>query len=256
MFGAGVDEADDGRIYRRATSAEATDVLTRQFRFLPKFRELLPFPVPSPEAMVDEVLIYRKLPGSPMPADAYARFDSRKLARDIAKFMNALHSLPVEDCLAWGVPETDRTEMLLCAFERALPRLPSEDRHSAEAWRCGFNCGKYQSVVVHGDLWYENILIDPDTHRLTGVIDFEATTLGDPAWDLATQLHCGVEFALLVFDAYPRNDPGMWARAQQLFQLRQFEGLDWAIRHGDAAEFEESVEKLRKAGVLHEKVGR
>lgn len=250
-----MDEAEDGRIYRKATSAQARDVLERQLRFLPKMREVLPFPVPAPEAMVDDILVYRKLPGSPMPADAYARFDSRELARDIANFMGALHALPVEDCLAWGVSEKDRTEELLCAFHRALPGLSSEDRQSAEAWRSGFNRGEYQSVVVHGDLWYGNILIDPDTHRLAGVIDFEATSLGDPAWDLAAQLHCGVEFARLVFEAYPRKDPGMWHRSQQLFQLREFEGLDWAVRHGDAAEFDESIEKLRLAGVLGRKGG-
>ena len=85
------------------------------------------------------------------------------------------------------------------------------------------------------------------------MIDFEATSLGDPAWDLATQLHCGVEFASLVFEAYGPKDPGMWTRAQELFQLRQFEGLDWAIRHGDAAEFEASIEKLRCVGVLGRK---
>jgi aminoglycoside 2''-phosphotransferase len=250
LFGAGVDEAEDGRICRKATTAQARDVLERQLRFLPKMREVLPFPVPAPEAMVDDVLVYRKLPGSPMPADAYERFDSRELARDIASFMGTLHALPVDACLGWGVSDNDRTEELLCAFHRALPWLSSADRQSAEAWRSRFNRGEYQSVVVHGDLWYENILIDPDTHRLVGVIDFEATSLGDPAWDLATQLHCGVEFARLVFEAYPRRDPGMWGRAQQLFQLRQFEGLDWAVRHGDAAEFDESIGKLQRAGVL------
>ena len=63
LFGDGVDEAGDGRIYRRGTSAEAKEALRRQFRFLPKFREVLPVPVPAPEALVDDVLIYRKLPG-------------------------------------------------------------------------------------------------------------------------------------------------------------------------------------------------
>jgi len=253
LFGAGLDETEDGRIYRRATSAQAADVLRRQFRFLPRFRELLPFPVPAPEAMVGDALVYRKLPGCPMPADAYTRFDSRELARDIASFLHALHTLPVEDCLAWGVSERDRTEALLCAFDHALPALSAEDRQSAQVWRSGFNGGEYQAVVVHGDLWYENILIDTETHRLAGVIDFEATSLGDPAWDLATQLHCGVEFASLVFEAYGPKDPGMWTRSQQLFQLRQFEGLDWAVHHGDAAEFEASVEKLRSVGVLGRK---
>jgi len=250
LFGDGVDESGDGRIYRRGTSAEAKEALRRQFRFLPKFREVLPVPVPAPEALVDDVLIYRKLRGTVMAADAHLSFDTRELARDIAHFMQALHTLSVEDCLMWGVSERDRTEVLLSAFERVMPHLPVQERQWAEAWRGGFDKGEYRAVVVHGDLWYENLLVDPETYRLAGVIDFDTTSLGDPAWDLATQLHCGVGFAQLVFDAYGDDDPEMWTRAQRLFQLRQFEGLDWAIRQGDAVEFEESIAKLRSAGVL------
>jgi aminoglycoside phosphotransferase (APT) family kinase protein len=166
--------------------------------------------------------------------------------------MAALHALPVEDCLAWGVPERDRTDVLLSAFDRVLPELPAEDQAWARSWRSRFELGQFQAVVTHGDLWYENILIDADTHRLTAVIDFDTAGVGDPAWDLATQFHCGVEFAQLVFDAYGCEDPGMWWRAQQLLQLRQFEGLDWAIREGDDIELDESLEKLRCAGVLRE----
>lgn len=48
------------------------------------------------------------------------------------------------------------------------------------------------------------VLEDMAMTKLAGVIDFDTTSLGDPAWDLATQLHCGIEFAQLVFHAYGR----------------------------------------------------
>lgn len=99
--------------------------------------------------------------------------------------------------------------------------------------------------MIHGDLWYENVLIDTDTRRLCGVLDFEKAGIGDPAWDLATQLHSGREFAEFVFRAYPGGDPPVWSRAERLFRLRPFEGLDWAARHGDKAEFQESLTKLQ-----------
>ena len=249
LFGDGVDESGDGRIYRRGTSAEAKEALRRQFRFLPKFREVLPVPVPAPEALVDDVLIYRKLPGTVMTADAHLNFDTRELARDIAHFMQALHTLSVEDCLMWGVSERDRTEVLLSAFERVLPHLPVQERQWAEAWRGGsikVSIGPLLFTAISGTRTFWLIPNVPacGSHR------FRYDQPGRSRMDLATQLHCGVGFAQLVFDAYGDDDPEMWTRAQRLFQLRQFEGLDWAIRQGDAVEFEESIAKLRSAGVL------
>jgi aminoglycoside phosphotransferase (APT) family kinase protein len=82
------------------------------------------------------------------------------------------------------------------------------------------------------------------------VLDFDAASIGDPAWDLATQLHLGAEFFRLVLEAYPNKSAELSERAHWLFQLRCFEGLDIAIRRRDRAEFEESIEKLRYARVL------
>jgi hypothetical protein len=40
-------------------------------------------------------------------------------------------------------------------------------------------------VVVHNDLWGEHILIDPQSGRVTGVIDWADACIGDPARDYA-----------------------------------------------------------------------
>jgi aminoglycoside phosphotransferase (APT) family kinase protein len=108
----------------------------------------------------------------------------------------------------------------------------------------------HPKVPIHGDLWYENLLIDTESGRLTGVVDFDQASIGDPAWDLATQLHCGREFAEQVFDAYPLKDPAMWWRAEKLFALRPFEALEWSLQRRNAVEFEDSLRKLYLVGVL------
>jgi hypothetical protein len=54
----------------------------------------------------------------------------------------------------------------------------------------------------------------------------------------------------LVWDAYPNKSLELSERAHSLFRLRCFEGLDFAIRQDDRAEFQESIEKLRNAHVL------
>lgn len=42
-----------------------------------------------------------------------------------------------------------------------------------------------EAALLHCDYSPRNILVDPQSHRVTGVIDFEAATRGDPQYDLA-----------------------------------------------------------------------
>lgn len=195
-------------------------------------------------------MTYRKLNGEPLQPVMLRKLNPAQIARDIAPFMSALHAIPIEDALGWGMPSVSRTEQLLAAADRVLPLLPAEWQAFAFTWRERFTEMPHPMVPIHGDLWYENILIDPEAGRVSGVLDFDAAGIGDPAWDLATQLHCGRSFAELVFEAYPLKDASMWARAEALFQLRPFEGLDWAARHHDVEEFEDSLRKLQELGVL------
>ena len=38
--------------------------------------------------------------------------------------------------------------------------------------------------MVHGDFRLDNALVDPDSHRIAAVLDWEMATLGDPLTDL------------------------------------------------------------------------
>jgi aminoglycoside phosphotransferase (APT) family kinase protein len=210
----------------------------------------LPLAIPVPESLTDNALIYRKLPGHTLTPQLLVAHGARQVAAQLSEFIAALRALPVAECIDAGVNQQNRTEGLLRAFERTLPVLSPEQRRQAEAWREQFVTADCWVVMIHGDLWFENILIDPGTGRLSGVLDFDVASIGDPAWDLATQLHLGAEFFLFVLEAYPNKTAALSERAHRLFQLRCFEGLDIAIRRGDRAEFEESIEKLRHAQVL------
>lgn len=243
-------EAPDGNIRRVPRTPEARDACRRQCRFLPQLAPHLPVAIPVPFDCDDETMMYRKVKGVPLQPEMLPTFDITRIANDIADFMSALHSIPVREALAWGIPAVSRTEQLLDAADRVLPLIPVEWQGQAFAWRKQFIEMHHPNVPIHADLWYENILIGADSGRVSGVLDFDAASIGDPAWDLATQLHCGRSFAELVFQAYPHKDASMWERAEALFRLRPFEGLDWAVRYQDAAEFEDGLKKLQDAGVV------
>ncbi|MEV3962194.1 phosphotransferase [Nocardia sp. NPDC050193] len=46
--------------------------------------------------------------------------------------------------------------------------------------------GKQRASIVHGDYRLDNVVIDPDSASVTGVLDWEMATLGDPLTDLAS----------------------------------------------------------------------
>ncbi len=243
-------EMPDGNVCRVPRTPEAREASQRQRQFLPQLAACLPVPIPVPSKCDGETMVYRKMEGEPLQPGMLQSLDANRIAGDMAAFMSALHSIPAESAKQWGVPSESRTAKLLAAADRVLPVIPNEWRRHASAWREQFIEMPHPDVPIHGDLWHENVLINRESGHVSGILDFDETSIGDPAWDLATQLHCGRAFAQLVFEAYAHKDNSLWKRAEALFQLRPFEGLDWAVRYRDAAEFEDGLRKLQEVGVL------
>lgn len=46
---------------------------------------------------------------------------------------------------------------------------------------------------IHGDLWYENYILN-DNNELVGIVDFEGSGMGDPAYDIAALYYLGTDF--------------------------------------------------------------
>ncbi len=47
--------------------------------------------------------------------------------------------------------------------------------------------------LCHGDFTPQNIIIDPDTHKIEGLIDFEVSKYWIPGWDL-TRVNAALEY--------------------------------------------------------------
>ncbi len=112
-----------------------------------------------------------------------------------------------------------------------------------------------RAVLCHGDLWYENVLVDARRSMVSGVIDFEDANVGDPAQDFATLRHLDDRFVIAAIDAY-RIAGGVLApafvhRVQRYGEMRELGGLYFALLHDDEEEFADSVRKLRAGAILN-----
>lgn len=99
------------------------------------------------------------------PRFGYPALDFELGGQTWPAFFAKLIDTVVADARAWEVDiEADR---LLAAVERGADAL-------AEVT---------EPRLIHNDLWFGNVLLDPATGRVHGVVDFERALYADPLWD-------------------------------------------------------------------------
>lgn len=96
-------------------------------------------------------------------------------------------------------------------------------------------------ALIHGDFWPENAV--QSDGWLTGVLDWEASAIGDPAADFAGLWYLGAAWATAVMTAAGAS-PDVRRRCSTGRILRELEGASWAAVHADRAELAEAAEKI------------
>jgi aminoglycoside phosphotransferase (APT) family kinase protein len=205
------------RLPRRADWAAGS--LDKEFDWLPKLAPLLPLAVPSPVA--------RGVPGEGYPhkwsvftwldgKDATsARLDLHRAAVELAELLASLWRIDP----AGGPPAGGRGGSLQPRDEYVRSGIAAlgdaiDGAAVTAAWEAALAAPEWERppVWVHGDLDARNLLVGGG--RITGVLDWGAICVGDPA--------CDVKVAWAVLDAETRPvfrelleiDDATWARGR------------------------------------------
>jgi aminoglycoside 2''-phosphotransferase len=125
----------------------------------------------------------------------------------LGRLIRELHSFPVERAIELGVPlfdgprlREDRVRHYEDVIRRAFPLIACEARlHVEQGYEAYLNDTRsfdFAPVLVHSDIAV-NVLIDPNTGRLCGLIDFGDAAVSDPSLDFWLPVyglaHVGVE---------------------------------------------------------------
>ena len=189
-----------------------------------------------------------------VPADDVSRRFDATLASDIGKALEAIHSIPVEKARAAGILELDledpgRRDWLTRGVERA-PRLrgldPAADPGLEWLAATPVPMRKYEGPLcfTHTDMSSKNLIVDPRTGRLTGILDWTDTMLEDRAGDFARLVTWrGWDFAEEVLRSYRLPLEGDFRdRIDFAARLRSTVVLTEAHAHGmDVAEYIDGV---------------
>ena len=267
-----VVEGAGGFVFRIGKNPESVDSYRHEAQLLPILRGHVDVPIPDPrwcagpsEALPFGVFGYRKLLGESLQKKRIEALDWKKIAADVGTFMQQLHAVPL-DCLKdVKLPDFHGKPSTLADIQaQVLPYLKlvltAREYEVANQWmeqmQIDSQMQQYSPTLVHGDLFYANLLVDEVKSRITGVVDFENASIGDPAQDFATQYSLGQPFYDAVVDAYIKAgghiDESLEYRMHQLRILRSIYGLLFFAETGDLIEFADSVYKLRHSDLLHD----
>ena len=90
-------------------------------------------------------------------------------------------------------------------------------------------------ALIHNDFKFDNVIFDPSLEHITGVLDWEMSTIGDPLMDFGTSLSYwmqaddGAAFQSAVFGVTTK--PGMLSRAEVARRYAERSGRGPAIDH-------------------------
>lgn len=183
-------------VFRFPRHSRAAEALAAETALLHVLAGRLPLAVPQPVYIAEGVAGYERIPGEELGRETLHGLpdaDQQAVAEQLGAFLAALHAIPA-NALPVDVRSVRDTygewADLSARIERRLFPLMRPDAREEVASRLAALLGMVRAsgwtpVVRHGDFGPGNVLYDPQTRRLTGVIDFGSAGLGDPALDIA-----------------------------------------------------------------------
>ena len=183
---------------------------------------------------------HRLVPGR--PADDPGIPESADLAAELGEALSRIHSVPAAEARNRGVmPAADGPAEWLAEVRENAPTLRGLDTavDAALEWierraevppdRDG------PPRLLHNDLCPDHILVDPDSGRLTGILDWTDAALGDPAFDFIVLVAWrGWRFFERVRKVYtPELDPDFDRRVAFLARVSSIDWL-WEAREREA----------------------
>lgn len=195
---------NEALVFRFARYPAAAARLEQEIAILQLIQNYVTLPVPRPlfyDLEHDQrrmaFMGYSMIPGRPLWRHVFDQITNPEaldtLAAQIATFLRELHHVPADVLRRLRLPLTDQRDAYAAMYQRVQTELFEYMRPDArqqitnhfEAYLDDPALSTFPPMLCHGDFGTGNLLWDPATERLTGVVDFGEAGLGDAAVDFA-----------------------------------------------------------------------
>ncbi|OAS82167.1 phosphotransferase family protein [Metabacillus litoralis] len=262
-FGSLVLEDQNGMIIRIAKNLDTAKQYKKEYKILPQIQATLsPIKIPKPTwCHFDQknvpfgIIMYEKLAGLTLNPKLLLDENKITIAKQLGAFIALIHQIPVnhfkESCSQEINNRNHIAKLRSYTNETLKNHLTTKEMSLMDVWWEETLKDKafysYKPVLCHGDLWYENILMNKKQTSITGIIDFSDMKIGDPAIDLVPHHYLGEDFYSLVLSEYSSafpEDHTIDDRVKRHRGLRELTGLEYAIKHKDDIELKDSIAKI------------
>ena len=167
---------------------------------------------------------YDYIPGRSLQPKSINDNNIDNIAYKLADFLKQLEVIKPENIF----PDFDKKEVIReekeqinISYQLITPYLNEEQKEKLKVWVNDY-LNYLDSIkefnVIHGDLWFENIIIDDNQQELVGIIDFEQAKVFDKAVDYTSILWMGKDFVIKILQ---RNKlPKDYINTLLLFNVR------------------------------------
>lgn len=203
------------------TKARSAHDMVREFEVQQRLRPAFPLApkvlalCTDSEVLGDDFYVMERIPGTILrrdpPADlSLTAEDARTLSEATADTLIELHKVDVDKAgltsLGRGPGYVHRQISGWSDRYRAAQTENVPDFHTVMSWLSANEPADVGACLIHGDFRLDNLVLDPDTFEIIGVLDWELATVGDPLMDLGNSMAYWVQ---------ADDDPGMQLARRQ-----------------------------------------
>jgi len=239
--------------------------LRRETEILKYIKGVASFPIPNPIYQSFEELEpgkvftgYNLIEGVPLWKESLAGVKRVELVKGLAKqlvsFLIELHSISGEKArrdlnLKVCNPREEMYNLYVKIQNKLFPFIRKEAQkeisQSFETFLKGEAFSNLELTLIHGDFGASNILWNPETSMISGIIDFGGSGLGDPAYDFAGILSSyGEDFFDMCMNLYP-NGKEISERVQFYKSTFALQEALHGIENEDRQAFEDGIKDYR-----------
>ena len=216
---------NESLVFRFAKVQPAIKTLRQEIRVLQNLQAHISLQIPNPlyinidpEVIGDSFVGYQMIPGNPLWRENFQKITNgyarKKMAAQLASFLQSLHQISAPEIVS-DLPRRDNPQEWADMYHRIQDKLypamrPDARRQVSEHFENFLdqpNRYVFEPRLRHGDFGPGNIIYNPESLSIVGIIDFGGIAIGDPARDFAGLFKSyGEAFTKMCTSIYPEME--------------------------------------------------